>query len=262
MKVSIVTINLNNAIGIKNTIQSIRLQSFQDYEFIVTDGLSTDDSLDVIKANEDIVDSWVSEKDCGIYDAMNKSLQRCHGEYVIFMNSGDCFYDERVLENVFTSSTTEDVIYGDVILGTFRHANPSITSLQDFYCKSPFCHQAVFVKLSIAKRYGFDTDYRIVADWKMFYQIFVHNGSFRYVPVTIARCDDAGISNIDVRKNNAERMRFFKTMYPDYILRDYDELIEIKNGILWKYYQKLDRSKKLKYYVLTLLRILKINPNK
>lgn len=258
MKVSIVTVNRNNASGLKTTIDSIRNQTFRDYELIITDGGSTDNSIDIIRANTDIITDWVSERDNGIYDGMNKSLIRCHGDYVIFMNSGDSFFSPDVLTIVFSTSSYADVIYGDVSFLKIIKANPAIKSLQDFYCTSPFCHQAVFTRTSLAKQIKFDTDYKIVADWRMFYLIFAQGGVFEYKPIVIAQCDSSGISNLDVRKNNAEQIRFLRTIYPDFVLTDYQELQDIKKGILWVYYKRLEDTSKLKYRILKLLKLFKI----
>ncbi len=258
MKVSIVTVNRNNAFGLKTTIDSIRNQTFRDYELIITDGGSTDNSIDIIRANTDIITDWVSERDNGIYDGMNKSLIRCHGDYVIFMNSGDSFFSPDVLNIVFSTSSDADVIYGDVSFLKIIKANPAIKSLQDFYCTSPFCHQAVFTRTSLAKQIKFDTDYKIVADWRMFYLIFAQGGIFEYKPIVIAQCDSSGISNLDVRRNNAERIKFLKTIYPNFVLTDYQELQDIKKGTLWNYYKRLENTPKLKYRILKLLTLLKI----
>lgn len=258
MKVSIVTVNRNNASGLKTTIDSIRNQTFRDYEFIITDGGSTDNSIDIIKTNTDIIADWISERDEGIYDGMNKSLTRCHGDYVIFMNSGDSFFSSDVLNTIFSTSSDADVIYGDVAFQKVIKATPIIKSLQDFYCKSPFCHQAVFTRTSLAKQIRFDTDYKIVADWRMFYLIFAQGGVFEYKPVVIAQCDSSGISNLDVRKNNAERIKFLQTIYPDFLLMDYQELQDIKNGVLWNYYKRVENTPKLKYRILKLLKLFTI----
>lgn len=257
MKVSIVTVNKNNGVGLQKTINSVHNQTYKDFEFIVIDGDSSDDSKDIIKANKDIITVSISEPDAGIYDAMNKSLSMCHGDYVIFMNSGDCFYDANTLQNVFSTNSMSDVIYGDVYFDELSFANKNIHSLQDFYCRSPFCHQGVFTRTDLANTLKFDINYRIVADWIMFLQLFVRGYSFQYVPIVVARCESGGISS-DYTKNTEERLRFLSSLYPSYILKDYQELQRIKSGVLWNYYQRLEKTKKIKYYVLKLLQLFQI----
>lgn len=259
MKVSIVTVCRNNAEGLKRTIESVRIQTFRDFEFLITDGASTDESINVIKKNADIVDSWVSESDSGIYNAMNKTLPRCKGDYVIFMNAGDCFFDAEVLEKVFSHTTTSDVIYGDVNFNETQYATQQIKTLQDFFCKSPFCHQGVFTKLEKVKFLGFREEYEIVADWVMFTTLFMEGSTFEYIPYIIAQCE-GGSASADAGTNNKERLRYFENTYTKRIADDYSDLLHLKGGVLFRYYLRLEQSKKLKYYVLKILKLLHIKP--
>lgn len=256
MKLSIVTVNKNNSIGLKETIDSVRSQLFKDFEFIIIDGDSTDDSKNIINNNKDIINESVSEADNGVYDAMNKALKMCNGEYVIFMNSGDKFYDPSTLKNVFSKDYKSDVLYGDVYFDKFYLANKNIKSLQDFYCRSPFCHQGAFTRTELARKIKFNTDYRIVSDWIMFYQLFTNGYTFEYVPEIIAKCERGGLSS-NFKRNNEERIKYLSNIYPQYILNDYNELNKIKSGTLWDYYQRLENTKKIKYYILKLLKLFR-----
>ena len=96
--ISIITVNYNNCQGLERTVNSVARQTYTDVEYIVVDGGSTDKSVDIIKQNENIISFWVSEKDNGIYNAMNKGVSFSHGEYLLFLNSGDYFADKEVLE--------------------------------------------------------------------------------------------------------------------------------------------------------------------
>ncbi len=113
MKLSIITINFNNRNGLERTARSIVEQTFRDYEWIVIDGGSTDGSQDILKEYSAHIAFGVSERDGGIYEAMNKGLERASGEYVQFLNSGDSFIDRDVLERVFADNRLADVNYGD-----------------------------------------------------------------------------------------------------------------------------------------------------
>lgn len=257
MKLSIVTVNKDNAKGLSQTIQSIRKQSFQDFELIIIDGNSSDNSKAIIEFNKDIISKSISEPDNGVYDAMNKALPLCKGEYIIFMNSGDMFYNSNTLQNIFKAHPKDDIIYGDVYFDKLVHANKDIHSLQDFYCKSPFCHQAVFTRTLLAQKIRFDTNYKVVADWIMFVNLFIQGHKFQYIPEIIARCETGGISS-NYKKNTEERLHFLSTIYPQYILEDYQELLEIKKGVLWNYYQKVEKTKKIKYWIFKLLKFLHI----
>lgn len=257
MKISVVTICRNDAEGLRRTIESVRRQKYCNIEYIIIDGASTDATLDVIKSNSDIIDKWVSEPDSGIYNAMNKSIDQCSGDYVIFMNSGDCFYSSDVIDNVFKNSPTEDVIYGNVRFNEVLSANRDIKSLQDFFCKSPFCHQGVFAKLEKVREERFNEDLKIVADWAMFVNLFISGSTFKYVSVVVAQCQNGGVSS-DAVKNNTERSKYLDSKLTKRITDDYKELQKLKEGVLYKYYIRIEQSKKLKYYLRTILKFFHI----
>ena len=112
MKLSIITVNLNNLEGLKKTYESVVCQTFTDYEWIVIDGGSTDGSREFIEQHQDKFAYWCSEPDKGIYNAMNKGIMRAKGEYLNFMNSGDCFACKETLAGVFNKPRKEDILYG------------------------------------------------------------------------------------------------------------------------------------------------------
>ena len=112
MKYSIITVNFNNKEGLRKTIESVIRQSFRDFEYIVIDGGSTDGSADILKEYDAQIDYWVSEPDKGIYNAMNKGIVQAKGEYLNFMNSGDYFYDNQVLQHVADYGYDTDFIVG------------------------------------------------------------------------------------------------------------------------------------------------------
>lgn len=114
MKLSIITVNLNNLEGLKKTYESVVSQTFTDYEWLVIDGGSTDGSREFIEQHQDKFVYWCSEPDKGIYNAMNKGIMRAKGEYLNFMNSGDCFACEETLLGVFGKLRTADILYGYV----------------------------------------------------------------------------------------------------------------------------------------------------
>src|ERR1700757_1115246 len=101
-KLSIITINFNDQLGLSKTIKSVISQTISDFEFIIIDGASSDKSLDIIKHYADKISFWVSEKDNGIYDAQNKGIAKATGDYLLFLNSGDCFYNEHIVENFYS----------------------------------------------------------------------------------------------------------------------------------------------------------------
>src|SRR4051812_18790571 len=114
-KISIITVNYNQRAGLEKTIDSVLAQSWPDLEYLVIDGGSSDGSADVVRANRDRIAYWVSEKDTGLYDAMNKGVQAAQGDWILFMNSDDIFVDDRVVADVFSHDHQDaDLVYGDV----------------------------------------------------------------------------------------------------------------------------------------------------
>lgn len=200
MKFSIITINYNNSKGLERTIRSVLSQTFHDYEYIVIDGGSTDGSVEVIKRYADRITYWVSEPDKGIYNAMNKGLKRAKGEYINFMNSGDCFADEAILQKVSHAlRNNPDFLYGDHyiyipnITKEYRTPAPFWTQKTRFTHKG-FCHQSSFVKRDLALRHPFDEQFKIAADYKMFYELYTEGCTYEYFPQAIAIFENIGTS--------------------------------------------------------------------
>ena len=173
MKLSIITVNLNNKDCLQKTINSVVSQTFKDFEWILIDGGSTDGSKELIEQFSSHISYWVSEPDKGIYNAMNKGILKAKGEYCLFLNSGDYFANGDVLDKVFAFDFDEDVVYGDQLwdygdrMETFESAEK--VTLRNFI-GSTIPHSGVsFIKREMFEEYGlYDENYRIVSDWKWF----------------------------------------------------------------------------------------------
>ena len=111
-QISIITINYNNASGLEKTIRSVVEQTYNEYEYIIIDGASSDKSKEVIQEYQRYIDFWCSEKDSGIYNAMNKGIQKASGEYLLFLNSGDVLNNSAVLADIHGFLSGEDIVYG------------------------------------------------------------------------------------------------------------------------------------------------------
>lgn len=200
MTLSIITINYNNITGLRNTIDSVLYQTWKDFEWIFIDGGSTDGSKELIeKTASDCpnVSYWCSEPDRGVYNAQNKGIAQARGEYMNFMNSGDVFVDNKVLENVFSKEHTADLVYGDWLWGYpegDRLAEcPHSANMATFYCGN-INHQAMFIRSSILKEEGYDESYKIYADWARWMKMACEGKSFEYVPYLICRYEMGGLS--------------------------------------------------------------------
>jgi len=219
---SIITINFNNRLGLKKTIESIISQTFKEFEWIVIDGGSTDGGKELLEKYQQHFSYWVSEPDNGIYHAMNKGISHVHGEYVNFMNSGDIFYNDTTLEEFFNNQLTGDLVYGEWLESIGTDLIPQFTPKEvslDYFFKGNICHQSAFIKSNIIKKYGFDEKYKIVADWQIWVKMLIDGYSMQYVNQTICIFDgNEGISSIKDDKLMKEKDRMLEdTIPPCYI---------------------------------------------
>ena len=271
MKLSIITINYNNAEGLRKTLASVAAQTFRDFEHIIVDGGSTDDSVDIIRQYADneairlegykairsenskadnlassphhlITSSpitWISEKDKGVYDAQNKGIRLAHGEYCYFLNAGDTFCADDVLERMFSPNSLiasspnrlPDILYGNEIIvdgngqriGIARGVeNPSFVDLYNSCMK----HQASFIHRSLFDKYGmYDADMRICSDFDWFFRVIAFHDevSLQYKDIDIAYFENTGISYHNPELCAKERQQILdcymsKRMQRDYLL--------------------------------------------
>ena len=199
--ITIITVSYNAFSTIERTILSVVTQAYLNIEYIIVDGGSTDGTVDIIKKYESQITNWVSEPDRGVYDAMNKGISMATGEWVNFMNSGDCFYDQNVLVDFFYKDIEKDisVLYGNTEL-VFEDKSKIQTKRSKFLRKyMPACHQSIFCRLCLMKEFGFDINYNYAADFRFFYIITVSKrGSKVYKNRVVASYDAAnGLSSLD-----------------------------------------------------------------
>ncbi len=223
MKLSIITINYNNASGLQKTIESVIKQSFENFEYIVIDGGSTDVSIDIIKQYEKNIPYWVSEKDYGIYHAMNKGIFKASGEYLLMLNSGDYLIDSNVLSAIFANDTSgADVLYANIEWRYKEqyHSNSHLPDVlpEDYFLKKSLAHQSTLIKRSAHAVVGlYDESMKLCADWKFFMLAFnKHKLSFKHVPLTISVGDTEGVSwNSEYfRIADKERLATIKKYFP------------------------------------------------
>ena len=198
--VSIITINLNNKSGLIKTVNSVLAQEYKNIEFIIIDGASNDGSLEYIKAVKNNFTYWISEKDKGIYDAMNKGIIQAKGDYLLFLNSGDFFFEPKSLSYLVSFNFKEDIVYGNVgmyVNGALETKYfPSELSLKYFrYDTIP--HQSTLIKRNLFYRFGlYNTEYKIVSDWAFFVDCIIKGKvKYRYVNELISIFDLNGISS-------------------------------------------------------------------
>ena len=261
MKLSIITITYNNAVGLLRTIQSVQSQTFRDFEHIIVDGESTDESAEIIRQyadNEAIRQenskadnlassphhlitlspiTWISEKDRGVYDAQNKGIRLAHGEYCYFLNAGDTFCADDVLERMFSPNSLfpsspnrlPDILYGNEIIvdgnsnrvGIARGVeNPSFVDLYNSCMK----HQASFIRRSLFDKYGmYDVDMRICSDFDWFFRVIAFHDEVRlqYKDVDIAYFENTGLSYHSPELCVKERQQILERYMTKRMQRDY-----------------------------------------
>lgn len=212
-KVTVITVCFNAASVIQKTMESVLSQTYPNVEYLLIDGKSGDDTLQRI---ETMLPAFIgkgyeaqvtSEKDGGIYDAMNKGIAQATGKWICFMNAGDCFCDAEVLSRTFVENPEEVVLYGDTIVQkSFGDICMKPKTIDTLRRKMPFCHQSVFVPAKELKQHPFHLEYKIVADYKFFYDYYIKGGKFRYLDFPIS-CFEAegGLSSTQALRANREK---------------------------------------------------------
>lgn len=224
MRLSVITINYNNAPGLKKTLDSAAAQtSSGDVEFIVVDGGSSDGSKALISAHSGLLASWVSERDSGIYNAMNKGVKMACGDYCLFMNSGDAFHSPEVLEKAIPLLDGTEIITGRYMLmdsGELTSIEEPLTMLRFYTGSLP--HQATFIRRDLLLADPYDESLRIVADWKLFMKkTIVENLPYKFVDLVVADYDCHGVSSTDAAQVQKERDRVYAELFPPRIMADY-----------------------------------------
>lgn len=230
---SIITVNYNNLNGLKRTVESVLMQRDAALELIVIDGGSSDGSLTFLREIKDIRFSFVSESDEGIYDAMNKGISKSNGNWLLFMNSGDCFCNSSVLLSVtkFDQSTNgANILYGDKITesGSTIKASEDIRIIEQGELFA--CHQCIFFRPNIT----YDLSYKIFGDFNLLAQLYnsVSHSSIKYLDIPIAIYEGGGVSSKISTRKRVEKFRsltnnfgFIKTL--NYYLLNKKNLVKL-----------------------------------
>lgn len=232
--VSIITINLNNLEGLKKTMASVFTQTYKEFEYIVIDGGSWDGSKEYIEANSAGLAYWVSEPDEGIYKAMNKGITMAKGEYLLFLNSGDWFYDREVLSIAGNQLSGCDVLYGNMIKvfpDGREHLDKGVNGKKlslSIFIEKTINHSSAFINKRIFLMYGlYDENLKIVSDWKLFLiALGLNNSVVTYIDYPFSYFDMTGISNANLTLRDSERNLVLKEYVPSPIYADYLKLKE------------------------------------
>lgn len=237
--ISIITINFNNAFALEKTISSVVNQTFDNYEYIVIDGASTDNSLDIVEKYQKQISYWISEKDTGIYNAMNKGISAAKGDYLLFLNSGDVLTSNNtLLEFINNPGFQGDIVYGDYTFIDGEKIYPDNLSPY-YFMKSSLPHQSTFFNKNVFEiMRNFDETYEICADRAFYLKCFLSNQfKWKHIRYPVTLFDLTGISNNPkyLEKKQIEDERLWKENFGIYC-NDYKYLLELE--------QKLKDTKK------------------
>lgn len=238
IKLSIITINYNNAPGLQKTMESVFAQNSQEFEYIVVDGGSNDGSKEIVKQFERNIDklnrnlsgkfTWISEKDSGIYNAMNKGIHMAKGKYCQFLNSGDSLVSSDVTMRMLNNMPETSILYGNKLKvfsngSIIRDKGPHEITMLTFY-QGTINHCTAYIKRSLFDLYGmYDESLKIVSDWKFYViAIALHNEKVEYRDIDICFFDMTGISSINKELDKKERRQVLLDILPLSVLIDYD----------------------------------------
>ncbi len=247
MMISIITINLNNKLGLQKTMESVLSQTSNNYEWIVIDGGSTDGSKELIEQNAQHIAYWVSEQDKGIYNAMNKGIEVARGEYLEFLNSGDYLTNNHIVEKFCALNFTKDVVYGDVIFVNkdgeekYRFNTPKSIRLSYFWSHR-LNHQASFFHKRCFINYRYNEENKIASDLELYMHLVLSNSSFCKWDCYVVFMEIGGISSQD--NGNSEFASIVNRLLPEGIKEDYKEMIQWRDVDLAIMIKSIIRSNK------------------
>lgn len=200
--ISIITVSFNDCENLERTIQSVLNQSYKT-EYIVVDGKSSDETITMLEKYKSSIDQIIIEKDKGLYDAMNKGVRIASKEWLLFLNSGDEFHNDKIIENTLINNMNNfneyEVIYGDTILLKKNNKKKYLRSsnIRKIIYGMPFCHQSVFIKKEVHKKMLYETKYKFAADYNFFVQSYFKNIKFYKIESVISAIRQGGLSDVN-----------------------------------------------------------------
>jgi len=260
-KLSIITVNFNNAEGLARTIESVLAQHYTNLEFIIIDGNSTDSSVEIIEKHETAISKWVSELDNGVYHAMNKGIAMATGDYVLFLNSGDCLYQATVLQDNDVHFTGADLICFDINVvaksSNFIKQHPDTLQFSYLFANT-LAHQSTLIKRSLFDKVGhYDESLTIVSDWKFFIHATVfYRCTYKSVHQVLSSYNLDGMSATaeGTFKRRSERKMVLKNDF-SLFLKDYKDLEKLDSNrfVMLNELENSKSAQKINSFVLRVL---------
>ena len=235
LKISVITVNLNNAEGLRKTIISVINQQFSQLEFLVVDGGSTDESKKVMEQYSDKIHIAISEKDSGIYNAMNKGITKATGDYFLFLNSGDILLGNNTLQQMLDGGDSADLIFGDIKMSGLATSAiglfPDQLSFKFFYINS-LPHPCTLIRKQLFEHVGlYREDFKVAADWAFFVlAVCKYNCSYKHLSLVVADFALGGISSTSKKVIDDEREAIYREHFPAFA-GDYKELFYLESEL-------------------------------
>ncbi|WP_185147352.1 glycosyltransferase family 2 protein [Chryseobacterium binzhouense] len=231
-RLSIITINYNNAEGLKKTLQSIVNQNSKEFEYIVVDGNSSDGSKELISQNNPYISNWISEPDTGVYNAMNKGIRMSNGEYLLFLNSGDQLANGNVIEKILPFLQNADLISGNLIYSLDGIPQTLFTPPENinltYFLHSFLPHPSTFIKKDLFEKIGFyNENLKVVSDWEFFLKSSViQQAKYMHIDLVVSDFDNSGLSSNPQNEHliQQEKQSVYETLFPH--LREEIEMIK------------------------------------
>ncbi len=259
--VTVVTVTYNAEEFLERTIKSVIKQDYQNIEYIIIDGGSSDGTIDIIKKYEKYISYWVSEKDDGLYHAMNKGTLKATGKWINFMNAGDTFVKKNTISKVSKYFNFEDeLICGDILRGKDLNKYYKPKGLGEAYDAVFINHQASFVKTKLMKKFGFAENVKISGDYGFFFRCYIKGKRFKFIDIPISKNLEGGLSQCNNTIAWAEALylqaKYLKNPLDTFNNKFYQNLINTPDnnkllvGFLNKLYEELEASLKNKKFIL------------
>lgn len=246
MELSIVSINKNDSCGLDETIRSVKNQNYKEFEYIIVDGKSSDDSVAVIKrhAADGLKIKWISEEDSGIFDAMNKGIKMASGKYLLFLNSGDTLDSDSVIGNVLKDEHHADVLIGECrVMDNGKQVwmqRPKERYTLRCVLDDSIPHQSSFIKKELFDRFGlYRSDLRIMGDWEFFLRAIILGGcTVEPLNMVVSKYNTEGVSSDPKNKTLIleEKESVFTDLHLNNIVPDYRQIdcwLNNNEAILW-----------------------------
>lgn len=227
--ISVITVCFNSVKTMEKTIQSVLEQTYKNIEYIIIDGGSTDGTLDIINKYKDKISYIVSEKDAGIYDAMNKGSAVATGEYLNFMNSDDYFFNNSSIEECLPYLDGQnDIVYGDVEVRYDKLKFVKKKLPPKYLWAAPANHQSSFIRRDAMLKYGYNISNKIVADYEFFLSVYYGGGKVIKINKTIASFYNGGYSQKNYKQMILDCHKTVKKFVKNPLVDIYYKLMTIK----------------------------------